>query len=134
MAIFAADVQPWLGKQSLQREIQPLGTLSDTFKKSILPFLLPLPYPSHRKNAKQNILTETHMLNKSAQSSFKPGSEPSFRRWVLYLLEMRGWPITYSPSPTLDFNVDQWPTNVCGHASLAVILEHMLCICICKYL
>lgn len=57
-------------------------------KKLILLFLLPLPFPSHRKNVKQNILTETNLLNKSAQSSFEPDSESSFKEVNFYVLKM----------------------------------------------
>lgn len=79
MAIFAIEAQ---------REMQPPGTLNDAFKKSMLLFLLPLPFLSHRKNVKQNILTETNMLNKSAQSSFEPDSKSSFEKVNFYVLKM----------------------------------------------
>lgn len=79
MAIFAIEAQ---------REMQPPGTLNDAFKKSMLFFLLPLPFLSHRKNVKQNILTETNMLNKSAQSSFEPDSKSSFEKVNFYVLKM----------------------------------------------
>lgn len=79
VAIFATEAKG---------EMHPPGTLNDAFKKSMLLFLLPLPFPSHRKNVKQNILTKTTLLNKSAQSSFEPDLESSFMTVNFYVLKM----------------------------------------------
>lgn len=97
----ASEAPRGRGKRSPRRETQPPGTLSGAFKKSILLFLLPLPFPSRRKQVRWNISTETTMLNKSAQPSLKPGWNHLSRKTVPMYLEWEVAGHSSHPAPRL---------------------------------
>lgn len=91
-------------------EREPRGTLNDAFKKSMLLFFFPLPFPSPRKSVKQNMWTETNTLQWISPVIFQAWF-PAIIRGSQSLLPWNGEGAVITPSGAHNW---PWPRQTSG--------------------